>query len=473
MNALRSIRLLVLVGLALVATACASRADAPPAQESDAGTWSTWILSSPEQIEVPPPPAPGSARRERELAEVRRLVSGRTDVDETLAREWNVDPAVRPWLETAMEYVSLRPKDPPGASRAYGLVSVAMYDAVVATWHYKHRYDREPPEVENALFDPGPEPSYPSEHAAIAGAASRVLAYLFPEQPAARLRKMAHDAADSRVLAGVNSRSDVDAGLELGNAVGDAVIAHARKDGASRVWRGRRPRGRGYWAPPPGSVARPVQPLAGTWHTWVMESGDQFRSPPPPKFGSPEFMQEARTVMRVREQLTPEQKQIADFWAGGEGTPLPPGIWNQVALDYVDKANLSVPHQARVFALINVAMADAGVASWDTKYAYWYPRPENGIRDAGLDRKWKPYLDTPFFPAYVSGHATYSGAVGEVMAHLFPEDARLFRQKAREAAWSRVLGGIHWPVDGSEGLKIGRKIGALVVEWAKRDGADA
>ena len=471
MHKIRSICGLTLV-LALLAAGCASRTEPTVAQESNAGSWRTWILSSPAQVQVPPPPAPDSARARRELSELRQLVTGRTEVEETLAEEWNTDPVIRPWLETAMEYVSLRPKDPPAASRAYGLVSVAMYDAVIATWHYKHRYQREPPDVENALFDPGQEPSYPSEHAAIAAAASRVLAHLFPEQPAARLKDMAHDAADSRVLAGVNYRSDVQAGMKLGSAVADAVIAHAKKDGAERVWRGRRPRGRGLWAPPPGSVARPVRPLAGRWHTWVMEAGDQFRAPPPPKFGSPEFMKEARTVMRVREELTPDQKQIADFWAGGEGTPLPPGIWNQVALDYVSRANLSVPRQARVFALINVAMADAGVAAWDTKYAYWYPRPENGIRDAGLDPKWTPYLDTPFFPAYVSGHATYSGAVGEVMAYLFPNDARLFRDKAEEAAWSRVLGGIHWPVDGEEGLEIGRKIGALVIEWARQDGAD-
>ena len=131
-----------------------------------------------------------------------------------------------------------------------------------------------------------------------------------------------------------------------------------------------------------------------------------------------------------------------------------------------------MPKATRVFALLNVAQADAGVAAWDTKYAYWFPRPENGIRDLGLDRRWKPYLATPFFPAYVSGHATYSAAAGEVLAHLFPADSTFWRARGRGAATSRVLGGIHWPIDGVEGRRIGLELGRLVVERAKRDGAE-
>jgi hypothetical protein len=172
-----------------------------------------------------------------------------------------------------------------------------------------------------------------------------------------------------------------------------------------------------------------------------------------------------------KDVLTEAEERIARFWEGGDGTPLPPGIWNQVALRYVARANLTVPQQSKVFATINVAMADAGVAAWDTKYAYWNPRPINAIRDLGMDPDWEPLLDTPFFPAYISGHAAYSGAVGEVMAYLFPDDADLFREKAEEAAWSRVLGGIHYPMDGEEGLKVGRAIGRLVVRWLE-DAAD-
>ncbi len=133
---------------------------------------------------------------------------------------------------------------------------------------------------------------------------------------------------------------------------------------------------------------------------------------------------------------------------------------------------MSLPRSTRALALLNVAMADAGVAAWDAKYAYWSPRPENAVRDLGLDPRWKPFLDTPFFPAYVSGHATYSGAAGEVLAHLFPADSALFRAKAREAGVSRIYGGIHYRSDNEVGLRMGRRIGRLVVERARRDGAE-
>lgn len=442
-----------------------------PRTEPSAANWKPWVLSSPGEVRVPPPPRPGSAAARRDEERLRAAIHERTASEERAEREFGADPAVKPWLERAMAFVAERAKDPPAASRAYGLVSVAMQDATIAAWHWKYRHNREPLDGKSSVAR-APDPSYPSEHAAIAGAASRVLEYAYPEQPKARLEEQAEDAARSRVTSGANLPSDADAGLELGRQVADRVIARAKRDGFTRRWDGERPRGFGYWAPPPGSTARPVQPLAGTWETWVMKDGRQFRAPKPPSMRSAEMRREAREVMRVRENLTPRQKQVARFWAGGEGTALPPGIWNQVMLRYVGRRNLTTPAAARVFGLLNVAQADAGVASWDTKFAYWFPRPENGIRDLGLDRRWEPYLATPFFPAYVSGHATYSGAAGEVLAHLFPEDARFWRARAKEAAVSRVYGGIHWPIDGVEGSRMGVKIGRLVAEHAERDGAE-
>lgn len=255
------------------------------------------------------------------------------------------------------------------------------------------------PDVVDRLSEPGPDPSYPSEHAAIAGAASRVLAYLFPERPALRLDEGAEQAADSRVQAGANWRSDVEAGLELGRKVAEQVIAHARADGSDRRWDGRRPGPPPrFWAPPPGSTANPVQPLAGTWKTWVMSSGSQLRPGPPPVFGSPQFLAQAREMVEVKNNLTEDQKEKATFWAGGQGTPLPAGVWNNVILAYVRDRKPSEPQAERVMSLVNVAMADAGVAAWDAKFTYWDPRPPKGVRDSGVDPNWVPFIDTPFFP---------------------------------------------------------------------------
>ena len=275
------------------------------------------------------------------------------------------------------------------------------------------------------------------------------------------------------MTAGVNYPSDVDAGLALGRQVAKRVLERARNDGADRKWDGSRPGpGPRYWEPPPGSAARPVSPVAGTWDTWVMESGDQFRPPAPPAFGTPGFRDEARAVVRAQEVLTPEQKSAAKFWEGGEGTALPPGIWMQVVLERLRDEPLTTPRTTRLFATLTVAMADAGVAAWDAKYAYWYPRPENGIRDSGVDPGWEPFIQTPLFPAYVSGHSTYSAAAAEVLANAFPERAKLWRARGREAGLSRIWGGIHYPVDHVFGSRMGRKIGELAVERAERDGAE-
>lgn len=440
--------------------------------EPSAGTWKTWVLTSPDQIPVSPPPKAGSRAQQADLAELRRVADARTPAMERRARSESRQLALEPWLKVNFKVVSDRAKDPVSASRAYSLLSVAMYDATVAAYRAKYRFKRVAPQDVDALVASEPDPSYPSEHAVIAGAASRVLAYLYPELPAPGLDDMAERSARARVIAGVNYPSDTRAGLALGRSVAAAVIAHAKRDGSDRKWDGRRPHGNGAWEPPPGSLARPVSPLAGTWDTWVMTSGRQFRPPPFPAAGTAAYRAQAQAVVDAKNDLTPAQERAARFWAGGQGTPLPPGIWNQVVLAFLHRSPQSLPRAARVLALLNVAQADAGVAAWDAKYAYWVARPENAIRDLGLDRTWKPLLDTPFFPAYVSGHATYSGAAGEVMAYLFPDSAKLFRDRAQEAASSRVWGGIHFPKDGSEGLKVGRQIGQLVIKRARADGAD-
>jgi hypothetical protein len=189
-----------------------------------------------------------------------------------------------------------------------------------------------------------------------------VLAELYPNQPAARLERQAAAIAGARVDAGVNYPSDVDAGMELGRRVADRVIEYSRNDGSDARWDGSRPGpGARYWEPPPGSAARPVSPVGGTWDTWVMDSGSQLRVPPPPAFGTPGFREQARAVVRAQEELTPEQKRAAKFWEGGEGTALPPGIWMQVVLERLRSEPLTTPRTTRLFATLTVAMDDAGV----------------------------------------------------------------------------------------------------------------
>jgi hypothetical protein len=441
--------------------------------EPKAGTWKTYVLTSAKDIKVPAPPTGSKAQAEHD--ELSRLAGQRTPEVEENIKHWNQDPALKPWMDVNIELVAHGVKDPPLASRGYAYTTIAIYDAVVAAWHWKYEYERKAPTGINAIGSPGRDPSYPSEHAAIAGAASRVLEYIFPDEPVGIFDDLAREAGESRVQAGLNFRSDVDAGLALGRAVADKVIARAKTDGADRQWDGQRPPGIGrgpeFWEPNPGTILPPTQPLAGTWKTWLMSSASQFRAGPPHPYGSPEFVAEAKEVMDVRAKLTPEQENIAKFWAGGQGSSLPPGLWNQISFVYVANAKFDTPQVARLFADLNAALNDAALAVWDTKFTYWSPRPINAIRDLGLDPNWKPLLTTPSFPSYVSGHSGYSAAAAAVLSYFFPADAATFDAKAQEAAMSRLYGGIHYRSDNDVGAAMGKKVGDLAVQRLKRDGA--
>ena len=110
---------------------------------------------------------------------------------------------------------------------------------------------------------------------------------------------------------------------------------------------------------------------------------------------------------------------------------------------------------ARLFATLNTAQADAFIACWEAKFAYWLLRPVTAVRER-FDAGWLPLLTTPPFPAYPSGHAATSGAAATVLEALWPTHLWDLRQAAEEAALSRIYGGIHFPMDGAAGLELGR-----------------
>src|SRR5262249_45450370 len=119
--------------------------------------------------------------------------------------------------------------------------------------------------------------SFPSEHAAVAGAAATVLAYLFPRATGEQSH-LPDEAATPRLWAGANYRSDVETGLAIGRAVGERAATRGTTDGSDAVWKGDRPTGPGSWQPtPPAFVDPPLDPLAGTWQTWVLARGDALR----------------------------------------------------------------------------------------------------------------------------------------------------------------------------------------------------
>ena len=453
--------------------------------EPGAGAWQTWIVKSVEDLTITPPPVAGTAAGDADLNAVKEAAKNRTKEVRDNVAKWGQPLPSKPWTDTLLEIISKGAKNPPLASRNSALVHAAMYDATVAAWHWKYVYKVEAPKGVSRIVETGPDPAYPSAHAAIAGAASRVIEYLYPNEPKERLEQMADQAAQSRVDAGVATPAATAAGLELGRKVADLAIAYGKSDGSDKKWDGKRPAGitdtKTFWQPVEGRVSPPVEPLAGTWKPWALTSGSQFRPGPPPAYGTPEFIAQAREMLNARNNLTPEQEQAVKFYAGVEGTPLPAGIVADVSQSDVVKAvtgelsgtKLTVPRAVRAMALVTIALADAGIAAWDTKFTYWNPRPEQAIKNLGLDPNFKPVIETSNFPAFISGSSTYAGAAQSVMTYLFPQNAELFKKRAEDQAQSRVWAGIHWPTDYINGLDVGRKVGNVVVERAKIDGADA
>jgi hypothetical protein len=197
--------------------------------------------------------------------------------------------------------------------------------------------------------------------------------------------------------------------------------SHGRKTTApTRSGREPPPVGPGFWVPtPPAYIYPPLEPLAGTWRTWNLDTGSQFRPGPPPAYGSAQFLAEMNEVYSVSLTLTAEQKRIADLWADGAGTVTPPGHWNVIALDLVRGAGWLTLRTARLFAALNTAQADAFISCWDTKYAYWSLRPVTAIRRL-IDPAWSSYIVTPPFPAYTSWTLDHLGSRLDRARRLLP-----------------------------------------------------
>jgi hypothetical protein len=330
--------------------------------------------------------------------------------------------AVTQWMNIELSEIAAHRTNPPRASRALALLSVAMLRATRLPADY--------------------------QSAAVAGAAATVLTYQYPDRS---------DAFDE-LASGARPRH----ALAVGRLIGGRVVASARTDGSDAVWQGPAPEGPGLWVPTPPGFLPPLEPLAGKWRTWNIASGSQFRPGPAPAFGSPEYAGEVAEVYQVSLSLTAEQKRIADYWADGAGTVTPPGHWNQIALDLIGAHRLSDPDAARVLAALNTAQADAFIACWDTKFTYWSERPITAIRRE-FDPTWNSYITTPPFPSYVSGHSTTSGAASTVLGAYFPEAAPQLRAWAEEAAISRLYGGIHFRSDNEAGLTLGRKVSEAAI----------
>lgn len=413
---------------------------------------------------VPPPQPVGSPA---EIADVDDLVARqehRTDAQKQQAEFWQKG-AVLQWNEVTIGLIAKYNTSPVVASRALALVSVAQHDALIAVTRAQRQYKRPAPARVTPLFAASGESTYPSDHAAVAAASAAVLSFLYSsKQQVELLAQKAEEHQQSRIIAGVSRRSDVEAGAQIGAEVAKKIIAAAKTDGAAQAgvnWQGTVPTGKGKWA---SSEHPPVIPLRVKWgavRPWLMKSGDQFRPPPPPEPGSPEFNTALDEVRKISKGRTPEQLRVALLWGDSPGTPTPPGHWNRIAAELLAKHPLSELEEARIMALLNMAVMDAGISCWETKYHYWFFRPTQADPTITIP------VGLPNFPSYTSGHSTFSGAAAVVLGHFFPAEKERFMTMADEASMSRVYDGIHYRFDAEQGLAAGKKIGQLAVDKAR------
>lgn len=426
--------------------------------EPNAGRWKTWMIPSGQAYRVPPPPDAAATRGE--LRWLKESASALTETGIQQVRHWDAGPPVYRWMELLERRVSGGETMTAHPHRVLAYVAIAMYDATIAAWDAKYAYNRpRPSEVDPTvptLVEVPQSPSYPSEHAAAAGAAAAVLGRFFPDHASA-YQGMAEEAARSRLLAGVNYPSDYTAGLELGRQVAQRVIDQMASDGYTLTWSGAAPVGPCMWTGVnPGGVTAPG------WRPLLLASASEFRPAPPPDCESAQMKAEVKAVKEFTRTFNSNQR--AYYWQSPEGRETLPfilaGKWM-----LEDQLEQNPPRAARAYALIAAAHYDTFIASQDAKFAYWYLRPHQ------LDTAVSPLFAVPNFPSYPSNHSTFSWSRAGILSYLFPTRTEQVNAMAREAAESRIWAGIHYPVDLEAGMALGRAVAQKFVEWAQRDGS--
>jgi PAP2 superfamily protein len=472
--------------------------------DANAGTWRMIVLTAADQFVVAAPAAVGSAAYVAELDAIKAVQTNLTDAQRQSIAYWSGGGVLR-WNQILRELVArfnLPPApavngtypvpdaenpfgdpnfpfaNPAYASRAYSYVSAAQADALKSAWYWKYQYNRpSPAKVDNGVSSLVPVsdlPSYPSEDAVLSGVTVEMLKVLFP----AAVEEITLKAAEQRNAAlwsGKATASDIAAGLALGKSVAAVFVARASTDGTRTaggnptLWKSLADaaiaRGEIPWISQESPARPPMLPFFGQVRAWMMTPAQVAaeRPLPPPSTSSPEMARDLAEVKNTVDHLTREQLAIAQKWNDGAGTYTPPGHWNDIAAEHVRDARMSEVRAARAFALLNMAMLDAAVGCWETKFVYFNPRPSQ------LDPSIKTPIGLPNFPSYSSGHSTFSAAATVVLSYLFPSAAEDFATMRDEAAISRLYGGIHYRSDIEGGKGHGARIGAYTVQFAQQD----
>jgi len=370
---------------------------------------------------------------------------------------------VTDWNNAALDAIRADRTAPPIASRSLAILHASIYDAVngIARTY-------EPYLVQSAVQ------ASASREAAASAAAHEVLVNLFPASAST------FDALHAAILATIPDGTHKANGIVWGEFVANQILTARADDGWDAVVQPPGGSGPGVWVPTPPAFLPYLLPQWGFVVPFGMSSSSQFRPPGPPSLDSERYAADYEEVKElgaaVGSTRTEEQTEIALFWADGAGTETPPGHWNSIAQIIAAAQGNTLEENARLLALLNIAMADAAICAWDAKYTFDFWRPVTAIAFVEPELNWMSFIVTPPFPDYVSGHSTFSAAAATVLplfygtedlpfttgSDFLPGVYRSFAtcfDAAEEAALSRIYGGIHFRSASEDGLQAGISIG--------------
>lgn len=377
---------------------------------------------------------------------------------------------VTDWNQTAIRATGIAGAPPPVQARALAMVHAAIFDAV-NTIHSKFTV---------YAIDIHVVPGASAE-AAAAAAAQGILDRLYP------LQKPITDAALTTSLAQIPDGQAKAEGLRLGQEVAAKLFDLRKDDGSGAqqpyVFRS----GAGVYQATPPMNATPILPQWGKVKPFMLRSAKQFVFADPPAPASTVFATDFNEIKLIgsknSQERTTEQTAIAIHWAGSEVVP-----FNAVARAVAADKGLGILESARLFALLNMSMADALISGFEAKYAFNYWRPVTAIRNAGLagnaaisaDAGWEPLLVTPPFPEYPCAHCLSAGAAVAVLQNVFGGDKlstsyiypplgvlrrwESFSEISKEVENARVWGGIHYRTSTEHGTQFGRQVAEFALK---------
>ena len=342
------------------------------------------------------------------------------------------------WNLIARQLVTTESMTPPRAARAYANLSVAQYLAARAVFERRAELTETPDETRALL------------RAAIASASAEAISYLFPSHALIAAHELAFqlDALGDSLA----SAHAIETGRAIGIEAASAAIERAAGDGADASWSGTAPSGPYFW-----SGSNPQEPHWGAVRPWLTTSGSALRAPPPPEPGSEAFLAALEEVHTLAQNRTQEQLDEVLYWADGPRTPTPAGHWNDLAARLIDDHALSEEEAVAVLARMNMAVMDAVIGCWDSKFTYWLIRPYQ------VDPEIRTPIGQPPHPSYPSGHACMSGAASAVLGTVFPTEATRLAAMEQAACDSRVYAGIHYRFDSEAGQRLGAAAAELAI----------